>query len=316
MKTMYIMAAIAAIAATSCSKTEIENTQSPKEIVFAPEIGKSTRSGPINGTTFPTNDANYHFSIFAFYKPDAGSYDYAHPYINDDKVVYSNSLWKNSTTYYWPSSGSLKFVAYAPWEKVTPTYNETDGLVITDFDDASTIDLMYTDITGDKTSGSVDLTFKHALTQIYFTMVTTQPNVTFTIKRLQVQDAVGKATFKSLPTPVWTLSSDPSWTVTYTPYIGNTLVKSTDAAPQTLGAPIMLIPQPVTGISFKVIYDINIGGVSTQTNKTKVVTLTGADWAPNQRIKYALSITDSDINAITYNPTITDWAAETTGTTN
>lgn len=316
MRKTYMLVAIAAIAATSCSEIENEDINSNREIAFSPEIGKSTRSGLINGTTFPTNDANYHFSIFAFYKPAGGSDDYTTPYINDSKVIYSNSLWKNSDTYYWPSSGSLKFVAYAPWEKVTPTYNPTDGLVITDFDDASSTDLMYTDISGDMTSGSVDLTFKHALTQIYFTMVTTQSNVTFTIKRLQVQDVVGKATFKSLPTPAWTLSTDPSWVVTYTPFIGNTIVRSTDVTYPTLGNAIMLIPQPVTNISIKVTYDINIGGVSTQTNKTKTVTLSGADWAPNQRIKYALSITDSQTNEITYNPTIIDWAVETAGTTN
>lgn len=324
MKKVCLWAAIAAFATTSCSKMEVSDQINKLPLGYTADIGKQSRSGPVNGTTFPTDDANYYFSVLAFHKESGGLYDYGDRYISDEPVNWNGTYWLNDNTQYWPLSGSLQFVAYAPYVAIqAPDYNATDGMILPDFDSAPNVDLMYTDATSDLTSGTVPLTFKHALTQIYFTVATTTANVIFTIKRIDVQGPVGKGTFKSLPDPTWELSTEPTWSpMQYTPYNNNTGIDvlSTDVAPQAVGTTLMLIPQPVGAIDIVVTYDVTYTEITEGGNKktdlTKTVTLSGADWAFNQRIKYALVITDAGPNAITYEPTVSTWDAETTGTTN
>lgn len=42
----------------------------------------------------------------------------------------------------------------------------------------------------------------------------------------------------------------------------------------------------------------------------KTITLSGNSWAPNQKIEYAITISQGSVTEITYSPVVTDWGAE------
>ena len=55
---------------------------------------------------------------------------------------------------------------------------------------------------------------------------------------------------------------------------------------------------------------MKIGNAVVEADQVKDVALTGT-WAPNQRVKYAITISRNGLTEITYTPTVTDWAADT-----
>lgn len=315
MKKVTLGAALtAALTIISCTKADFIEQQDQIPIAFDAAVGKSSRA-IINGTVYPTTES---FNVTAYYKPQGGSYNFADAgkYFDYLQISYvsASSLWRNaSSVYYWPPKGALKFIATSPYNKVYPTYSATNGIQISEFGQYSPpIDLMYAESANDLTSGPVVLTFKHALTQLYFTMQTTQVGVSFKIKRIDVRNISNNANFKSLPTPTWTLvESKNSFFNVYTSSTGVS-ISSTDAAPYEFPNRLLVIPQAVTGVVIRITYDYWVAGVLSLSGVTKDVTLSGSPWLANQRIKYAITISYPSL-PITYSPTVTDWSIDTDG---
>ena len=206
MKKMLFLAAVSAIALTSCVNEE--NFEGPKPqaqvMRFDAPVMKQTRAnvkGEINGVHYNKQED---FKIFckvykgAFNGWDAstGIMDYFNP-AGDVATNEGNGsqYWSTETTYYWPDAEyCLAFAAYSPAELETDPENiefTANGLQIegfqTEADANEQYDLMYSDRVIDRNkkdngSSAVPLVFRHALTSIIFSSEKEDENVNYTIK--------------------------------------------------------------------------------------------------------------------------------------
>lgn len=311
MKKILFWTAIAAFATISCTETDSLDELSKNPISFDTSVGKSNRA-IINGTVYPTTEI---FGVTAFYKTTTGSYDYTAngKYFDNLQISNVSGTWKNSSDpYYWPPTGSLRFAAYSPYGSATYAYDATNGSQFTGFSQnlSTPIDLMYAESAVDLTSGSVALTFKHALTQLYFTIATAQKGFTFQIKELSLTTLYNTGSFKTLSTPTWTTSgtTDPVFPV-YSDATG-IAVNAATSTPYEFTKRLAVIPQSAAGVKIHLKFDLKIGNAVVEADQVKDVALTGT-WAPNQRVKYAITISRNGLTEITYTPTVTDWAADT-----
>lgn len=295
MKKMFLGAALtAALIIISCTKSDFQEELGQTPIMFTPLIEQNTR-GIINGTTYPTTET---FNATAYYKPSGGTYNFtnAGKYFDNMQISYvgASSSWKSAgSTYYWPPQGALKFIATSPYGVVTPSYDATNGIQFPSFGQSTTtpIDLMYAESANDLTSGSVPLTFKHALTQLYFTIkVQALLGLSlYRVKKIDVLNVYNGGSFKSLPTPTWTTTGTNNSTFNvYDDPTGVSLVLG--GSPYEFPNRLLLIPQSVSGIVIRITYDSTTLGILTL-GATKNITLSGNAWQPNQRIKYAITIT-------------------------
>lgn len=308
MKTsIYLVAAIVATLASGCQKADVLNDVR-QEISFSAEVGKRTKA-PINGTTYPDDVP---FGVFAYGLTDGSNWSASSPITNQvmNKVDVSKTggIWKaTSELYYWPNNADsrLSFFAYSPKtltsSNVDPTFTAADGITFTDYVNDGTTDLMY-GATKDQKSGSVVLTFNHAMTQVKFTVVkpsTGFDKVNITVKSIKLKDIINKGTFKA-ETQVWTPSAIGSDVQAYEIYNkGTGQVVTTSAA--AIGIPMVMIPQEASLKYFEVVYDVAGTGVASET-VTKTISLT--DWSPNQKVSYNLTFS---MDAITFTPSVSDW---------
>lgn len=338
MKRCILFAAVAAMLATSCQKTEMTGNDGdfPNAIGFGPATGKQSKA--INqGTSYVTTET---FGMFA-YAVTTGSWD-----ANGDLTVptmgtsagadpveisYQAPVWKAKTgSYYWPNNANTKisFFGYSPFKDATTgtrvaipaTFSKTDGVTFTNYvnteADAKVTDLMYATPVKDLTyasagtiPGRVDFTFNHALTQVLFRAKTdaAYTGVTITVKKITLDGITSNGTFKALAADKWSAATTPA-TLSYVIYDNATgaALSTTLTAEGTLGDAQVMIPQDLSAQTFTVVYSIAGTGVADET-VTKTVQLRNAvtdKWAINQKITYNLTV---GLNEITFSPSITDW---------
>ena len=206
MKKMLFLAAVSAIALTSCVNEEnFEGTKPQAQVMrFDAPVMKKTRAnvmGEINGVQYDKREDFMIFSkiykgAFTGWATSTGIKDY----FNAAGDVATNEgdgskYWSTATTYYWPDAEyNLAFAAYSPAELTTaPTSIEIteNGLQIKDFKTEANAneqyDLMYSDRVIDRNkqnngSGAVPLVFRHALTSIIFSSEKEDNNVDYIIK--------------------------------------------------------------------------------------------------------------------------------------
>ena len=315
MKTITTLAAFAALAMVSCNKTDDGLTAPQTEIGFGVEMAKPTRAAIEDGI-YPTSET---FGVFAYALTDNKKWetDKANAAIlmNNVEISYQTDVWKATTgKYYWPndSKSSITFIAYSPknftWDgtAIPASYStaNSDGLTFTDFETDAETDLMYADERKDKLGpyeGGMNVVFKHALTNIFFSAETaeTYTGITYTIKSIKLNDVFTKGTFKALPTPAWTLAAN---TGDFEPYANTepgVVVTSTNTG--KIGTTLLMMPQDASAATIEVVYTISGTNVATET-VTSLLELTGHQWEINQRIEYVILI---EMNEITYNPTVT-----------
>lgn len=126
MKKLILTAAAAMMVLASCTKTTVESIDGPKEIAFKKIEGAMTKAVAENlasNTTMgvyaikhgaTTNvEASYHFKNIS-YGPDNAS---------------TPTAWIGSPAQYWPLSGALDFVVYAPWFQTEVTYDQSTRIL-------------------------------------------------------------------------------------------------------------------------------------------------------------------------------------------
>ena len=203
MKKMLFLAAVSAIALTSCVNEE--NFEGPKPqaqvMRFDAPVMKKTRAnvkGEINGVQY---DKSEDFVIFSRIYKNAftGWADTMRDYFNADGDTAKNEgngskYWSTATTYYWPDAEyNLAFAAYSP-AVISPAPKSIamaeNGLQIVEFQTESNsnnqYDLMYSDRVIDRNKGnngssSVPLVFRHALSSIIFSSEKEDENVDYII---------------------------------------------------------------------------------------------------------------------------------------
>ena len=202
MKKMLFLAAVSAIALTSCMNEEnFEGTKPQAQVMrFDAPVMKQTRAnvkGEITGVKY---DARENFVIFSkIYKGAFTGWAGTKDFFSAGGDVATNEgnesqYWSTATTYYWPDHEyNLAFAAYSPAEMIPAPASitmEEKGLQIAKFKTATNADdqydLMYTDRVIDRNksnngSSAVPLVFRHALSSIVFSTEKEDENVDYVI---------------------------------------------------------------------------------------------------------------------------------------
>jgi len=343
MKKYFILAAAAIVALAACSKNEVVSVQ--KEISYNAVAAKNTVTKAINNKTYyATSDPS--FGIWGLYQPNGWSSDHASSvWVGTSasaatEITWSNNAWRNATkTDYWPITGSLVFMGYSPYTKVSSkaaisVAENKVTLTVTNFESATGTyvdDLMWSDAVektkndtnydadgaDTETYDGVPVVFHHALSQIIVNAKTKEDYVaqgyTFTITgiTLGIDDKATLTVADDLsndPTVTW---SEPATDVTPTILTSGTTALTTSYAQQ--GNAILVIPQTlqdadVLNVTYKLVHN----GVTSST--TKVIKLSAGASASLSSLaantKYNLNLLFS-LDEILYSPDVEAWDSAT-----
>ncbi len=308
MKKLFAIAAVVAVALTSCVKNEVITPNN--EISFKAVNHKNTKAevyGPIASTTYPADE---HFGVYAFHSANG----FANTYMNNIEVEKygSASYWRHATdTYYWPKDATLKFACYSPYEfgAGTVSADATKGVYFTGFsttnDLSQQVDLMTSAVSAEMSSGSVPVPFQHLLSQIKFTVKTD--------KEYGAYDKVDSFRINSVKFTVFSKADYNNGVANYWDNHAATMEYNAlaaeyyitkDGSKQTLGIPVMIIPQ--TAVAITVDYTINYDNVNVVT--TDYTFTPAVNWEKNTIYTYNLTI---GLDEIKFEPTVVDWATAT-----
>lgn len=188
MKKTLLLSAMALAAVVSCQKVEMVSPS--QEIQFSVESYKTKAASYANGP----------FGVYAWYKGTVAAEN--SDFMTDQQVTGTNgstAVWNPTTTYYWPRTGSIDFIAYSPYGATTrPTITE-NGITYTDMTVANA-DLLYSDkvvgATATKSTNGVPILFRHALAQLKVKVAAAYNDIydaetkTYTRWELVIEDAV------------------------------------------------------------------------------------------------------------------------------
>ena len=204
----------------ACSKIERVQDSAKQEIVLSPLGAVMTK-----GTALASDTK---FGVFAYNTdcpgevawntPEAwGAINPASPYLNNAAFAYRDGYWGGDPNpYYWPLAGSLMFMGYSPYmtTNVELVANQVDMnpylhiKFAQNTTPAQMIDLLWFDVrdvangkTISKTSNSIPIEFKHALSQVSFEFVDAADH--FQLKSIRLKDCINESEFYSGATPGW-----------------------------------------------------------------------------------------------------------------
>lgn len=234
-----IVAAIAGVMLTGCSKEEIANVETSKQNAIGFNVVNSnaeSRATPITSSNITTTD----FDVFAFTKNGSafmGQEDDDFMHHSGVKIVYDNGSWNYNNPddlHYWPNTDTpLDFYAISPASLVNndPALHYTwnikhDSQTIfyscldeygtsTDENMHANHDVMYgiaKDQKKDTNSGKVKFTFKHTLSQVVFQAKTILSTLEVEINDIKLCQKKMSGYF-TFPTDAATEPTSANWTL-------------------------------------------------------------------------------------------------------
>ena len=264
-------------------------------------------------TTNPALDSNVPMGVFAYW--NNGSYFGNTMFIKYDGSWVAFSKEDNGaevhTPKYWPVSGAVDFVVYAPYATgVTST--SASNLQITK-DSGDQTDWLYGKATSPKTDAAVTVTLYHALTQVIVNVKGTSDVTVEKVELLStVQNATGTITFGTAPTRVvW----EPNQSVTKDDMVlfsGTAQQEGAQAEGETLTikatGSCLVVPTVLSNEAIRITYKLTGSDNSlthtTVTKSTIVSNQLGTEWLHGTKYIYNVSITPEEIK---FNPDVQEW---------
>lgn len=185
-KTVLIVPALMALAAVSCTKSEVLESNSG-EIRFNVVANKATKAADVNCNKNKPGE----FMVYAV--SDSKTY------IDGDRIVNNGSDWENqSGVRYWPET-AVDFYAHVNAGSAF-IWSESSAPTVENFTPSTTVanqvDLLYAVKTKQsKKDTPVELNFRHALSQIVFNAKNTNANLYVEIAGVKVANVGGSNTF-------------------------------------------------------------------------------------------------------------------------
>lgn len=195
------IAAMAALTLVSCSSDDLDsfsdNSSKNEAISFDGYLGRSAVA--VNGTrgSVETKETLRTKGFGVFGKYDAGdNKTFDSNFFVNQKVTCSNSKWTYTPLKYWPTTGKIDFLAYAPHKEGQTLKENTNTFDFTvEPEAANQIDLLWANATGQiktsfegTTKEKVKFLFKHALSRLGYTVKLsgnyTSDNATFTLRKI------------------------------------------------------------------------------------------------------------------------------------
>ena len=185
-KTVLIVPALMALAAVSCTKSEVLESNSG-EIRFNVVANKATKAADV----YCNKNKPGEFMVYAV--SDSKTY------IDGDRIVNNGSDWENqSGVRYWPET-AVDFYAHVNAGNAF-IWSESSAPTVENFTPSTTVanqvDLLYAVKTKQsKKDTPVELNFRHALSQIVFNAKNTNANLYVEIAGVKVANVGGSNTF-------------------------------------------------------------------------------------------------------------------------
>ena len=323
MKKFFALAAVVALALTSCvTTTEIPDPAG--EISFeAFNFKAQSRAdvyGPIVGTAYPETE---HFGVYAFISTDAvNNYMNNAEILLDDVELVKDGAWRSiNPRYYWPKGGTLTFVAYSPYvENNAPSADRTTGISFTAYTTTANldeqIDLMATDLIPEVANyreDAVPVVFNHLLSQVCFQVNTevTSDVATVTLEELTLTNVLPTGDYAE---GAWSNVRGAALTFEYLPGIDDkqevngtatAVKKAAIVIPQTLAK-----AEAVNNIKVSYTFSIKYAGTGATDVVNGTYELKDATTAWEKGHKYTYTITYGTSDEITFTPSIEeDWTA-------
>lgn len=259
-KKSLLVALTATAVLFGCSKNEVVDAPKPGVISFNPSTKNALRAKPINATNLTTDAPN--FKVWGYLTN--GGNQYVGTSNNGIHITYKNSKWDYNNPAdiaYWPG-GAIDFYAINPETNANLTdyaFSATSQKFkyTAPTANAQQADVMYAiakDVTKPSNS-TVELKFKHALSQIVFKGQSVSNTLEVEVKSITIHNVKNAGTY-TLPTATTNVgTSTGQWTLenTYDNYsaglVANAQVQSNmqavDLSDNTTGA-ILLLPQTTT----------------------------------------------------------------------
>lgn len=293
MKKVLLVAAVAAMAFTSCSQNEEFENVGQVEIGFNSIVKNSTRAAEVNLDGLKGKG----FKVYA-YNTGAGEIGTGvldKPIMENASVTWSANKWI-SAKYYWPSTGNVQFFAYSSSNSsLVLTASATDKYpTIVDYTVPASAsaqeDLLIAEAT-DKTklSATIDFAFSHALTQVNFS-IKAKDDLKYTVSEIKLSGIGNKGTYK-YEDNTWTVSGSESYACAMSTTTTDNEVTGTTAMP--VGTePLMLLPQALTNAKVIVSYVVTDSkGNEFYKANDKEIAITST-WKPGKKVRYTLELTN------------------------
>ena len=229
------IAAMAALTLVSCSSDDLnslsDNSSKNEAISFDGYLGRSAVAvNGSRGSVLEMDDLKNStdgFGVFGNYS-STNDETFGFNLFKNEKVTYSSSpepaKWTYTNTKYWPSQGHIDFLAYAPYVDQKQLNGSSIDFTV-EGEAANQKDLLWANAknqTKANNSGTnkVELTFKHALAKIGYTvkLKQTYSNATITLNKITLAGSADEKTnafytagtidlSKTSSTDLWTPSS-------------------------------------------------------------------------------------------------------------
>lgn len=286
-----LLAAVATLAMVSCSQNEIDGIDNGKQ-----DGRKEIKFGysPVTRSTEITTSNFNHFIVYAYAGADYSST--AGNLIIDKGEFDKKPDWTSTKKYYWPETGNLSFLGY----NLDDARYKTDGAYPTlEYAIKSTIaaqeDLLVSKHLNQAYSNSdISLPFKHALSQVLFTVEGDDANLTYTVENIKINqvDSVGTYNYNSAE---WTATNKPA-DYTITPSANVEVAGTTPQPFADANGVAILMPQDVTDKTINITYSAKYtsGGAAVKVESPATVTLKGS-WTSGKRTTYKLVLSAAQI---------------------
>ena len=327
MKKLFAIAAVVAVALTSCVKNEVIEPAG-NEITFK-DFTLSSKALILPGATaeeaLPTTCT---FGAFALYTGSYEAVDTEATHIGNLEVSHNGTDWVYNTTQYWPTdeSRTLDFYAYYPY-KADATWNSAKntpqlvGLELgTALNDQTDWMVSYPSLGNNKTNAAtgVKIVFKHITSMLVFKAADITPEARYQnlvkINKIVVKQAAYKGNYHT----AWHNQGERANVVVYNNDAGIAVDPAgVDVTSATSNA-LIVVPESVQAdTEFDVYYTIaesadrvihpHSGKV---TIKTKALTTT---WEPGKKYVYTINFdlingTNENLTEIKFVPTVEEWA--------
>lgn len=293
MKRILIFASAAIVALASCAKTEVVYKDAPQEIAFKQITGAMTKTtlGDDNAATM---------RVFAF-KTDSHS-DYFTPNNGLEFTPDDADNWTATPSQYWPLSGTLDFVYFAPHSGTASASYDVTGYKLTIPLD-NTQDVMYGKgvITGSKSNEAMDAPLRHALAKVIMKVTSDLEGLvikSFTLNEPYV-DGTLVVDYQKLDDDETVNDERLTWQLTTKEDIDYTSIKVSTVKDQEYSEDHYVLPGDQT--SFKFTYRLP----GNDTDHTYTHSLSGNKWLDGYQYTYVIKIT---ANEIKIDPAVDAWA--------
>lgn len=198
MKKTILIAVLAMMSFTSCTKDQVLNVQQD-EIKFSVVAAKTTKASDVYCQSNLMGD----FQLLANHYTTSDNRANAVSYIPNTKMTVTaadNVKFPNGSVFYWPKDGYLDFYAVKGEDMTWSAFSQLPTISFTQQEDVDKhIDLVYAAATGknksaNSTSG-VSLNFRHALSQVVFKAKNLNDNIKVTITGVSVNNIYNSGVF-------------------------------------------------------------------------------------------------------------------------